>query len=259
MTTYNILFRFSDRVSQWSENEIYAILGEPDTEPLVTCDHSDPGPCAPRELVAPVDDNYLCSSSFLREEILVTDFGQSFFLDEKPTDYQPATAIHYAPPEMRFENKISQASDIWSLACALFEIRAGFELFESFLGTTHVMIQTIETLGKLPDPWWNAFEHRRTWFESNGDPRPLEIQRQEGIRPVAVKSSIKEKLESIGVGEDPPTGNEGPMIEKTGTRLDEREIVLLDDLLQKMLRYSPEDRITIQEVLQHPWFRYSSD
>ena len=224
---------------------------------MTTCDHSDPGLSAPRELVAPVNNNYLCSSYLLREDIIVTDFGQSFFLDDKPTDYQPGTAIHYLPPETRYDDKISQASDIWSLACAIFEIRTGFPLFEPILGDFLVVKDMIETLGKLPDPWWNYSEHQKR-FEPNGDPRPLEIQRQEGIRLPAVKSSIRSKLESVGVDDEPPETNEGPMIEITGTRLDEEEIVLLDDLLQKMLRYVPEDRITIQEVLQHPWFEYGS-
>jgi serine/threonine-protein kinase SRPK3 len=45
-------------------------------------------------------------------------------------------------------------------------------------------------------------------------------------------------------------------IRKKGTRLKEDEVVLLVDLLEKMLRYLPDERITIEEVVQHPWFRY---
>ena len=46
------------------------------------------------------------------------------------------------------------------------------------------------------------------------------------------------------------------MIEKGGTGLGEAEVKLLADLLEKMLRYCPEDRIPISEVLQHPWFTF---
>jgi serine/threonine-protein kinase SRPK3 len=47
-----------------------------------------------------------------------------------------------------------------------------------------------------------------------------------------------------------------PVFEKKGTRLKEDEVVLLVDLLEEMLRYLPDERITIEEVVQHPWFRY---
>ena len=47
------------------------------------------------------------------------------------------------------------------------------------------------------------------------------------------------------------------MIEKTGTGIDEAEVELLADLLEKMLRYNPEARISLTEVLQHPWFAYN--
>lgn len=48
------------------------------------------------------------------------------------------------------------------------------------------------------------------------------------------------------------------MIETVGTQLVEVEVELLNDLLAKMLKYDPEKRITIQEVVRHPWFEYTS-
>jgi serine/threonine protein kinase len=52
--------------------------------------------------------------------------------------------------------------------------------------------------------------------------------------------------------------DEGPMIETVGTQLEEKEVELFSDLLEKMLMYDPEKRITIQEVVRHPWFEYTS-
>ena len=48
------------------------------------------------------------------------------------------------------------------------------------------------------------------------------------------------------------------MVETTGTPLKEEEVVLLGDLLEKMLKYCPDERVTMQEVVQHPWFEYTS-
>jgi len=69
---------------------------------------------------------------------------------------------------------------------------------------------------------------------------------------------IRAQLEEIGVEDRPPTRDDGPMIEPVGTRLEEEEIVLLNDLLEKMLKYRPEERMSIKEVVRHPWFKYIS-
>lgn len=102
-------------------------------------------------------------------------------------------------------------------------------------------------LGKLPEPWWSAFEERYEWFEENGEPKPP-----------AKKSTIREKLRMIGDKDTPPDADEGPMIEPVGTRLEAGELMLLGDLLEKMLKYHPQERITVREVVHHPWFTYSS-
>ena len=216
------------------------MLGEPETyRPL---DGSPPDPQVPRELVLPA----IYSSTFLEENIVVIDFGQSFDIKAPPKGYEASTVIHYFPPEYRFDNVASLASDIWGLACTIFEIRAGRSLFSSFFGDhSEVMADNVCTLGKMPEPWWSAFEEHHKWFEENGEPK------------FCPKRPIREKLEQIGV-KDKPNADDGPMFEAVGTRLEEKEVVLLSDLLEKMLKYRPEERITIQEVVQHPWFEYTS-
>jgi serine/threonine-protein kinase SRPK3 len=133
------------------------------------------------------------------------------------------------------------------LGCTIFEIRAGYSLIGSFLADKSTVVRdVVEVFGKLPDPWWNAFKGRHLWFDENGEPKDPDG-----------KSSIREKLCEIGEEDDPPTGDEGPMIETVGTRLEDEEVDLLSDLLEKMLMYNPEERITIQEVVRHPWFEYT--
>ena len=183
----------------------------------------------------------------LEESIVVIDFGQSFDTKQPPAEYNPATAILYCPPETLFDKKFSFASDIWVLACIIFEIRAGYSLITSFLADEEtVMRDFVGLFGKLPDPWWNAFEERHIWFHENGQPKSPDY-----------KSSIRERLQGIGEKDEPPIDEEGPMIEIVGTRLEEVEVELLSDLLEKMFKYNPEERITIQEVVRHPWFEYT--
>ncbi|KAF8342403.1 kinase-like domain-containing protein [Amanita rubescens] len=252
LTSSNILFQVSPRARRWTDEEVYSTLGQPGTEEVETLDNSPPGPHAPRELVQPIDNHNI---SFLEENIVVTDFGQSYDITAPPKDYHPCTALHYFSPEASLDNIVTPASDIWGLACTIFEIRAGFSLFTSFLVSKSTVLQDIvSTLGKLPEPWWSKFEERHVWFEENGEPKV-----QVNGKPTfpARKTSIRELLQTVGDDEKVGIERDEPMMEPPGTRLEEEELELLSNLLEKMLRYQPEKRITIKEVVRHPWFEYT--
>ncbi|KAF9075289.1 hypothetical protein BDP27DRAFT_1461495, partial [Rhodocollybia butyracea] len=45
-----------------------------------------------------------------------------------------------------------------------------------------------------------------------------------------------------------------PITEVPDVQMDEKEKDLLTDLLEKMICYQPEERITMEEVIKHPWF-----
>jgi serine/threonine protein kinase len=205
-------------------------------------------------LVAPIQNSKMSDATLLQESIIVRGSGQSYIVASPPSYYEPGTVLNYQSPEARFEGRVGLEADIWALGCAIFEIRAGFALFESFLGSdVDILRQMVETLGRLPDPWWAAFKQRALWFEGDGQPKSEQDQERAGVLLKAYRSSIRAKLLEIGEQDDPPSGDEGPMIEKPGVRLHEEEIELLEDLLEKMLRYRPEERIRTQ-VIQHPWF-----
>ena len=141
----------------------------------------------------------LATADFLQEDILLIDFGQSFTSFHPPTGYEPAPATvpHHCPsPEAHF---IGSPSDIWALACRIFQIRAGFPLFEAFLGgDDEVLKEIMATRGKLLEPWWGAFENRHLWSDEDGKPKAPELRRV--LLPVE-KTTVKEKWASIG-GQD---------------------------------------------------------
>lgn len=249
----------ADDVVRWSDAEVYTHLGSPETEEVRTRGGEPPGPHAPKELVAPIKSSKLADSSLLQESVVIIDFGQSYVIPGPPHDYRPGTVLNYQPPETRFEGRAGVEADVWALGCAIFEIRAGFPLFDPFLGSdTDVLRQTVETLGRLPDPWWSSFSERGLWFEEDGEPKSAEVQALAGVLLRSNKSSIRAKLRAIGT-EDDRTFVEGPMIEKSGVRLSEEEGELLQDLLERMLRYRPEERIGMREVVEHPWLKMSGE
>ncbi|KAK7045345.1 hypothetical protein VNI00_007594 [Paramarasmius palmivorus] len=238
LTTSNILFRLDERVQRLSDDEIYMYFGVPETEDVYPSDPTKLGPeaNAPACVVAPIVASIF--TNYIQENILLIDFGQSFNVSQRPPDYEPGTLYNYLPPEVCFDStQFGMAADIWGLGCAIFEIRAGYTLFDDFLGRhSEVLRETVQMLGKekFPEEWRGLVEERYTWFGSE-DAEPKEKER----------TSIKDMLVSIGADEESSY---------TGQRLDEREVELLGDLLEKMLRYRPQDRITIREVAKHPWF-----
>ncbi|KAH0839399.1 kinase-like domain-containing protein [Lanmaoa asiatica] len=255
LTTSNILFRVAETVRKWTDAEVYTHLGPLETEEVRTREGQPRGLHAPAVLVAPIENSKFVDASFLQENVMINDYGQSYPIACPPRDYQPGTVLNYLSPEARFEGRTGLKTDVWALGCAIFEIRAGFPLFDGFFQSdAYILRQTVETLGRLPDPWWSSFEERKLWFEEDGEPKSVEAQERAGVLLQASKSSIREKLRSIGTQDDPPSFDEGPMVEKSGVKLNEEEVELLEDLLDKMLRYSPEERIGMREVVEHPWF-----
>lgn len=120
-------------------------------------------------------------------------------------------------------------------------MRAGFPLFEAFLGGAgDVAREWVEVLGEMPEPWWDTFDEKRGW---------------DGVEVVPGTTSIREKLGEIGTM-DESDGYEGSMMEVPGTRLDEDEVKLLGDLLEGMVKWRLEERLGIGEVLEHPWFTF---
>ena len=234
----------------WNDDEVYQMLGNPQTEKVITRDGSPPSPTAPSEVVAPIDISSLCAPQFLEDDVVLIDYGQSYFADRVPKDYAPAMPYHYLSPEAYFDSKVTFASDVWALACVIFEIRARFALFEPFLSSTHTVLkQMVEMLGRFPDPWWGSWDHRLTWFEES-EPKSEEQLQKAGIILQTKKTSIRGRLCLIGIPVEAYNGI------ASGTPLEKKEVDLLADLLERMLKYLPEDRITVKEVVQHPWFKY---
>jgi serine/threonine-protein kinase SRPK3 len=245
----------ADRVLEWSDTQVYAYLGLPETEEIRTRDGQPRSLHAPLELVEPIKNYKLAELSLLQEDVTVIDFGQSYAIAHPLKDYLPGTIINYQLPELRFEGRVGIEADVWALGCAIFEICAGLPLFDSFLGSDmDILRQTVKTLGRLPDSWWNSFKNCSLCFEENECPKSAQDQKLASILLRSSTSPIRAKLCSIGTEDDLPPTNEGSMIEMPGTTLQEEEVKLLENLLDRMLKYYLEERAGLQEIIKHPWF-----
>lgn len=90
-------------------------------------------------------------------------------------------------------------------------------------------------------------------FDDEG--KPLKEWRN-GI-PLAIEYPLERMIADIG-GEDDETaffGSELPMLEPKDTRVPADEAESMRYLLEGMLRWSPEDRLSVAQVARHPWAR----
>lgn len=161
----NVLVKLGDSIESWSDEQVYQRLGKPvkdDVVVVVETQETSNNSSAPRYLVEPACLDH--PSLPLSKKTLLTDFGHSRHtkpLTPQPSTQETAITLPYSAPEVLF-NTVKQAdrpSEIWSLACTLFETRSGAQLFASFFNThDEILRQMVQALGKFPEPWWSAWE-----------------------------------------------------------------------------------------------------
>lgn len=118
-------------------------------------------------------------------------------------------------------------------------------------------------LGKYPEPWWSeTWETRREFFEdeTDADGRVLEVHRtvvaaQHGDvepRPVVYQQAEPRSLRdaiALGLFYENRDGPEGIQCS-----ISEEEASLFADLLAKLLKYPPKERLSARTALEHSWF-----
>jgi serine/threonine-protein kinase SRPK3 len=247
----NVLFRLNDSIDTWSQAEVYEQLGQPTKDKIATISGSAPGASAPKYIVEPCT---LLNPKLLSEDILLVDFGCAFPSNDPPSNPDEiGLTMSYSAPEVIFDSKLSVYSDIWALGCVLFEIRSGGQLFGDWIGTKDdVLRQIVQAFGKLPEPWWSMWDQRGAFFDDNGEPR---MTWEDGIAR-ATKFGLDEMIADIGAEDEEEDNPERPcavMLEPNGATVLEEEASQMKDLLDKILKWIPAERISIKEIAKHPW------
>ena len=102
-----------------------------------------------------VEPAYFWSShqATLEKRIKIIDFGEASFSNEERKKLH--TPMPFRAPEPFFDEGVGLPSDIWALACTIFDIFGKRSLFEAFIPDKDSMILEMNsTLGMLPDRWW---------------------------------------------------------------------------------------------------------
>ncbi|KAJ3009554.1 dual specificity protein kinase kns1, partial [Thoreauomyces humboldtii] len=163
-------------------------------------------------------------------EIALIDFGSAIFED----DYHSTivSTRHYRAPEILLGSGWSYPCDIWSLGCILVEFVTGDALFQ-----THENIEHLAMMEQVLGPF------------------PAHL-----TRPSPTNTAAKYFRDGQLLYPRPETTKQSKRI-VTKTKLlrdivkptDQQSAQLLD-LIYRMLRYDPTERITAVEALRHPYF-----
>ena len=142
----------------------------------------------------------------------------------------------YRSPEVLLGIEYNESSDIWSLACIVFELATGDFLFEPRKGETFSknddhLAQIIELVGKMPKNFALCGENSKKYFNKRGKLRRIKKLNYFPLEKVlTTKYNFKEK-----------------------------EAKALSDFLMPMLEYYPYKRATARELLRHPWLSMPAD
>ncbi|RDL39936.1 uncharacterized protein BP5553_04276 [Venustampulla echinocandica] len=265
LTPFNILLQTSG-LDGLSEDEIIHMLGEPRKVRVLTQSGENPTePTAPKYLVRPVDWNSTSIDlKFVSDQPCVIDLGQSFQVTDPPRDFA-LTPEPYQSPELMLDKALGLGCDLWALGCTLFEIRTGGRLFGKWANTDDAYLcDMANTLGKFPEPWWSTtWESRKKWYKDEVDSQGRVIsilndlakdnvvpEEPESNRDIHPSGSLQGKLAQglrYEVG--------WPSWDSFSRDISADEIEMFSDLLGKLVKFDPKDRLTAKAAQDHEWFK----
>lgn len=224
----NILFELRD-VQTWSEAQILDIFG-PVRAADLRLHNGSPSNHGPDQVVQALE--FLPHHITLLGDVRIIDFGQCFNMDNPPKGL--GIPMPYLPPELCFGYAPSKATDVWALACIIFEVQTRrplvpmvFESFDFLIGTLRF------TLGMLPS----------AWIPKYSDDYAGEVLQGKGAPEIWFDPT------------EPPEWSLTSLVHEKASHLSLAKKEQLLDLLRSMLAFEPAERISVTDVLNHVWFR----
>ncbi|KAK3348162.1 kinase-like domain-containing protein [Neurospora tetraspora] len=256
----NILY-YLPHLDKLSEEEIMQVYGQPEAVEL-----EDPGPFRePDHLVFPAK----CDINALREILArknldmgfvgqpglqvpratVIDMGSAWHHSWEPR--HSLIPVHYKAPEciIRHYGHMSMESDIWALGCSMVKICSGHAAFPDTWESvdrcpeTDVLAEMEYFLGPIPVPYRNAWKDRakgkKTVFPSN--PAHVGFLRYSALKNWKKRHRAKNPLHLAVIKSELPKEKADMFLE----------------LLQGIFQWFPDQRMSLEEILRHPFLQVS--
>lgn len=157
-------------------------------------------------------------------EVRLIDFGSATFDWEHHS--KVVSTRHYRAPEVILELGWAQPCDIWSIGCIAFELYLGFTLFQTHDNREHLAMME-KILGPLPT---SMVRRTKTKYFQGG--RLLWDEHS------SAGKYVRENCKPI----------------KNYQQGDAEDHENLFNLIKAMLSYEPNERISLDQVLRHPFF-----
>ncbi|KAI3320449.1 kinase-like protein [Xylariaceae sp. AK1471] len=262
---HNILLRVQD-ITYMEKDELIELIGMPQLLPL------EPREGAPRYAVIPARLDRL----EIKNEVALIGFSECFYPSEVPAFH--GIPIQYGAPEVVFHCQPSFPSDVWSLACTLFEIRVGRRLFSRVEEEQDYVLALEEMLGPLPQPYRTVYinqrkKHKETvgdaWWghipsdgPTNGEDGQLELASdpesfsilREHMEETGERLGYTDRFRILIAKKEEEEEYYEARLPKPECMPSDREVRVLAHLLSKIIKWDPEERISLDTVLKHGWF-----
>ncbi|KAI0749511.1 CMGC/CLK protein kinase [Daedaleopsis nitida] len=163
-------------------------------------------------------------------DIRLIDFGSATFEDEYHSSV--VSTRHYRAPEIILGLGWSFPCDVFSLGCILVEFYTGVALFQTHDNLEHLAMME-QVMGKMPERFARSGARAKPEYFKEGS-------KLDWPKPKATRQSRKEvracrSLQEIIPANDPIN----------------RSFL---DLVKRLLTFDPNQRITVKEALNHPYF-----
>ncbi|KFY43350.1 hypothetical protein V495_04012 [Pseudogymnoascus sp. VKM F-4514 (FW-929)] len=231
--TRNFLLR-GPNLDSLSPDELYSRY-RLDKAPITRVDGAAVEPRAPPYAVYPIYMK-MHADKLVDPIVRISDYGTSFVV---ATEHSPKlhTPPLYIPPEDFFNQPITQAADIWTLAISLYEVLSERPLFETYAwDRDDIVAEMVSTLGMPPARWWDAWEIRKEFFEEDGSwVRNIKRARMASFRP------LHQCLWDMGRGETS---------EACQWDVEGGEMRALEELLRGMMTFEPTEKLTAEQLMR---------
>ncbi|KAF2132422.1 kinase-like protein [Dothidotthia symphoricarpi CBS 119687] len=243
----NVLINLPSTLDALSVPEFRQKFGAPEMVPVTRVDRKTLPPNVPAQAVLPLYLGKKAQDFTLSDaqNLLLSDFGEAF---APATEHRLGRDCHIPlavrAPEALFEpdGRLSYASDVWSLGIAVWEILGMKALFGEGETRDAIVAQCIDVLGSedFPEKWREVWE--RSGGEekyADGDAMPRRHSRERETWP-CLDTAFEQFV------------NKYRRKREAGT-FEEEETRTILQLVRGMLRFRPEERMTVDEVLGSEW------